>query len=327
MVVHARRRENPATLAAREFLAALGPEKAKKARYAFDSDERLNWHFVPKERNGVSLKEMSEAQQKAALALVHVGVSQDGMKRLETVRQLENVLQEMEKGSGPTRDPDLYFVTIFGEPSDKGAWGWRYEGHHVSLQWTMRDGRIIADTPQFFGANPAEVREGPMKGTRLLANEEDLAYELLHSLTDAQRKEAILSADAPADILTGAARRAAIQEDKGIALSRLTAPQQKMVARLVTQHAKLQAADRTQKRLSAYQKERLDAIKFAWMGGSERGQGHYYRIQGKTFLIEFDNSQNNANHIHTVWRDFAGDFGADLLAEHYQASAQSSSTP
>ena len=320
VVVHARRRENPATIAARDFLAALGTEKAKKARYAFDSAERFNWHFVPKERNGVSFKEMTPEQRQAALTLLRVGVSAEGVKRLETIRQLENVLHEMEQGRGPLRDPDLYFVTVFGEPSDRGAWGWRYEGHHVSLQWTMRDGNVVATTPQFIGANPAEVREGPMKGTRLLAKEEDLGYALLNALTDAQRQEALISPAAPDDILTGASRRAAIQEDRGIACAHLTEPQKKLLMQLIAQHAALQFPELARKRIAAINSAGLDAVKFAWMGGRERGQGHYYRIQGKTFLIEFDNTQNAANHIHTVWRDFTDDFGPDLLADHYHAS-------
>ncbi len=320
-VVHARRRESPATEAAREFLNKLGATKAPKARYTFDSDERLNWHFVPQERNGVSFKEMNDEQRQAAMNLLKTGVSADGMKRLETIRQLEDVLHEIEQGSGPTRDRDLYFVTVFGEPSDKGAWGWRYEGHHVSLQWTMHDGKIIADTPQFVGANPAEVRrDGPMKGTRLLAKEEDLGYELLRSLTESERRSAILRTDAPPEILTGASRRAAIQEDSGIAYTSLTPAQKKLLEKLIAQHATIQIPEIARKRLAAVRAAGMDTIKFAWMGGMEPGQGHYYRIQGKTFLIEFDNTQNNANHIHTVWRDFHGDFGTDLLAEHYKTA-------
>jgi hypothetical protein len=318
-VVHAGRRDSAATQAARAFLATLGPEKARKAHYDFESEERFNWHFIPKPRNGISFKEMTPDQRQAALTLLNVGVSTDGMKRLETVRQLENVLHEMEQGKGPVRDPDLYFVTVFGEPSDKGHWGWRYEGHHVSLQWTMSNGQIRADTPQFLGANPAEVREGPMKGTRVLAQEEDLAYELLATLKDTQRKEAIVQDVAPSEIITGNSRRAAIQEDRGVAYAELSPSQKKVLIKLIEQHASLQTSDLARQRMVALKAAGLDSIKFAWMGGTQKGQGHYYRIQGKTFLIEFDNTQNDANHIHTVWRDFAGDFGVDLLAEHYRA--------
>ena len=310
------RRESNSVKAARQFLATLEPDKAQKARYAYDSAERFHWNFVPIKRNGLSFKEMTAEQQKAALALLRVGVSDEGVKRLDTLRQLENVLKEIEHGGGPVRDPDLYFITVFGEPSESGTWGWRYEGHHVSLQWSLQDGKVVADTPQFLGANPAEVREGRMKGTRLLAKEEDAGFDLLNSLDAAQKKEAVVSPTAPNEILTGNSRRAEIQKDSGIAYSSLTATQKQKLETLIVQHTALQTPELAQKRMAALRQAGQPVIKFAWMGGVEKGQGHYYRVQGKTFLIEFDNTQNNANHIHTVWRDFKGDFGADLLAEH-----------
>lgn len=316
------RSDSQATQAARQFLASLEPAQAKKARYDFDNPERFNWHFVPKDRNGLSFKEMTTGQRQAATTLLRAGASADGVKRLETLRQMENVLKEIEQGRGPVRDAELYFVTVFGEPSDKGIWGWRYEGHHVSLQWTVRDGKILADTPQFLGANPAEIREGTMKGTRLLAKEEDGGYALANSLTADQRKAAILATAAPNDIITGNQRKAAILEDRGIAFSQLDAAQKKMLETLIAQHAALQAPELARLRLTKLRHAGKDSIKFAWMGSLERRQGHYYRIQGKTFLIEFDNTQNNANHIHTVWRDFNGDFGDDLLAEHYRAGSR-----
>lgn len=315
------RRETPSVQAARQFLATLEPDKAQKARYPYESAERFNWHFVPKERNGLSFKAMTPEQQKVALALLRIGVSADGVKRLETLRQMENVLREIEQGRGPVRDPDLYFFTIFGEPSDKGKWGWRYEGHHVSLQWCVRDGKMIADSPQFVGANPAEIRDGAMKGTRLLAKEEDLGYELVQSLGAEQKKECVCSETAPNDILTGNSRQAAIQEDKGVSYSELTSAQKKLLEKLIVQHAALHTAELSKKRMTAIRRAGVESIKFAWMGSLERGKAHYYRIQGKTFLIELDNTQNNANHVHTVWRDFKGDFGADLIAEHYQRAA------
>ena len=314
------RRDTPSVQAARQFLATLEPAKAQKARYAYDSAERFNWHFVPKERNGLNFKEMTPEQQKAALALLRVGVSSDGVKRLETLRQMENVLKEIEQGRGPVRDPDLYFFTIFGEPSDEGKWGWRYEGHHVSLQWSVNAGKIVADTPQFLGANPGEIRDGAMKGTRLLAKEEDLGFELVQSLDEKQKQSAIVGATAPNEIFTGNSRQAAIQEDKGVAYSELTSAQKKILDKLIVQHAALQTSELSKKRMTAIRRAGMDNVKFAWMGSMERGKGHYYRIQGRTFLIEFDNTQNNANHVHTAWRDFKGDFGTDLIAEHYQRS-------
>jgi len=305
--------------AAADFLATLEPEQKQTALLPFNSEERLNWHYVPMERKGLRYKAMSPAQQKAAQALLRVGLSATGHRKVEAIRQLENVLKALENGS-PIRDTEFYYFTIFGEPAAKGIWGWRYEGHHVSLHWTVLKGKVIASSPQFLGTNPAEVRSGPQKGTRVLAAEEDLGRALVKSLTAEQRQEAILSETAPGDILTAAARKAALLDDKGIAYSRLTKDQQGLLLSLLHEYATVQVPEIAQQRLEAIRKAGMDSVKFAWMGGLEKGQGHYYRLQGATFLIEYDNTQNDANHIHTVWRDFHGDFGADLLALHYQTA-------
>jgi hypothetical protein len=301
------------------FLSTLDAEQKTIALLPFNSDERLNWHYVPQERKGLRYKAMTPEQQKAAHTLLAVGLSKTGYKKVEAIRQLENVLKELENGS-PIRDPELYYFTVFGEPTARGTWGWRYEGHHVSLHWTVLKGRIIASSPQFLGTNPAEVRSGALKGTRVLASEEDMGRLLLKSLNPEQRKVAIISDTAPGDIVTAAARKAAILEDKGIAYHELTPQQQGLFQTLLQEYAAVQTPEIAQKRLEAVHKAGLGNVKFAWMGGIERGQPHYYRVQGATFLIEYDNTQNDANHIHTVWRDFAGDFGADLLALHYQTA-------
>lgn len=305
--------------AATAFLGTLNPEQRAKAALPFDADERMNWHFVPRPRQGLPLRQMEAKQRDAALALLRAGLSAQGYKKAETIRSLENVLREMENDrDGNFRNPDLYYVTIFGEPAGKGVWGWRYEGHHLSLNWTIINGAVIASSPQFLGANPANVRrEGPYLGTRALAAEEDLGRALVKSLTPEQRAVGVISDKAPADILTAAQRQAALLEDKGIAFKSLTKEQQGLLLALIREHAAGQSATVANKRLAALRKAGLDDVKFAWMGGLEPGTGHYYRVQGKTFLIEYDNTQNQANHIHAVWRDFTGDFGRDLLAEHY----------
>ena len=316
----ARQQKPTMAQAAQSFVATLDAEQKQKALLPFNSEERLNWHYVPMERKGLHYKAMSPDQQKAAQALLLVGLSKSGFNKIETIRQLENVLREMEKGSGPTRDPDLYYFAVFGEPTAKGTWGWRYEGHHVSLHWTSVKGKIVASSPQFLGSNPAEVRSGPMQGTRVLKTEEDLGRALVKSLNAEQRKTAILSETAPGDIVTAASRKAAIMEDKGIAYTDLQKEQQGILLTLVQEYANVQAPEIAKQRLEAVKKAGMDSVKFAWMGGLEKGQGHYYRIQGATFLIEYDCTQNNANHIHSVWRDFKGDFGADLLALHYHTA-------
>jgi hypothetical protein len=303
--------------AAQAFLTTLTSEQKSKANFPFHSEERFNWHFVPKERAGMRLKEMSATQREAALNLLKVSLSEKGLSKVETIRQLETVLHELEN-KNPIRDPEHYYISIFGEPTQKGPWGWRYEGHHVSLHWTVLEGKVIASTPQFFGANPSEVRQGPMKGVRALGAEEDIARALVKSLNARQSEDAILSKTAPPDILTGAQRKAAIQEDRGLTYARMNQQQQGMLLALIQEHAAAQPPALGKQRLDALRKAGLDTIKFAWMGSVEKGQGHYYRIQGSTFLIEYDNTQNDANHVHVVWRDFKGDFGEDLLEQHYK---------
>lgn len=306
------------TTAARAFLETLTPELKAKAQLPLDADERFNWFYTPVARKGLPLKEMNETQRRAAMQLLRVGLSEQGYSKAETIRALEDVLVEM-GGNPRVRDKDLYYFTIFGEPGASSGWGWRYEGHHLSQHWTVAKGTAVASTPQFFGANPAEVRQGSKKGTRALAAEEDLAYELLRSLDDGQRRSAIVDPSAPDDILTTNSREAAMQADRGLGFAQMTDRQQALLMKLIEVHASAQPDAIARERL-ARARAALDRVKFAWMGGLEKDQGHYYRVQGPSFLIEFDNTQNDANHIHTVWRDFKGDFGRDLLAEHYRSA-------
>jgi tetratricopeptide (TPR) repeat protein len=305
--------------AARAFLATLDERALAKARLPFDSDQRFEWYYIPRERHGLPLKGMNAAQQKAALELLRAGLSEKGYTKTQTIVALEPVLAEIENNP-VRRDPALYYVTIFGDPAREPTWGWRFEGHHVALHWTVVAGRSLASTPQFLGANPAEVRRGSKAGLRALAAEEDLARGLLRSLSDEQRRETVVSETAPTDILTTNTRQAAIAEARGLPYARLTEAQRGMLLALVEEHASLQRPDVAAERLRRVREAGIEKLVFAWMGGPERGQGHYYRIQGPTFVVEYDNIQDGANHIHTVWRDFRGDFGRDLLSEHYRTS-------
>ena len=306
--------------AARRFLDTLSPELKARAQLPFDDEDRTIWNYIPIERKGVSLKMLDERQRRVAMDLLRTGLSEKGHKKAEVIRSLENVLREMESGK-IVRDPELYYFTIFGDPVSSGTWGWRYEGHHVSQHWTIVQGKAIASSPQFLGANPAEVREGAMKGSRPLAAEEDLAFALLKSLDEKQQSSAIIDAKAPRDILTTNAREAAMQEDRGLAWREMNATQRECFMALIEEHARTQAPALADERLARLRKAGLDSVRFAWMGARERSEaGHYYRIQGPTFLVEFDNTQNRGNHIHQVWREFKGDFGRDLLAEHYRQS-------
>jgi hypothetical protein len=309
--------------AARDFLTALSAEQRDRATFAFDDGERTRWHFIPSEmhpRRGVAIGEMSEAQRARAHDLLASGLSRGGYSTATAVMELEAVLRELEgAGARFARDPEQYFFTIFGTPSADGTWGWRVEGHHLSLHFTVVNGAWVATAPAFLGANPAEVRDGPRRGTRILADREDLARELLHALDDAQRAVAVISADAPNDILTGADLDIDPLSPAGIRAADLRPDQHALLLGLVEVYASLMAEDLAAARLASIREAGLDEITFAWAGGPDRGARHYYRIQGPTFLIEYDNVQNDGNHIHSVWRDFDGDFGRDILREHLAA--------
>jgi hypothetical protein len=307
------------TQAAQHFLASLTPEQRAKATFAFQEDERLNWHYIPKERKGIPLLEMTMAQKALAHALLSAGLSQQGYIKAVTIMSLDDVLRIMENDDGNRRNPEKYYFTVFGEPSDTGTWGFRVEGHHLSQNFTVVNGKV-ADTPSFFGANPAEVREGPRKGLRTLAAEEDLGRDLMESLTPEEKKVAIVTPDAYKDILTEASRKAALEgQPSGLSAAKMSKKQFDLLQNLIASYAQNVPEQLAQARMEQLKKAGTNVF-FAWAGVEQRGGPHYYRIQTPTFLIEYDNTQNNANHIHSVWRDFNGDFGLDLLAMHYQAS-------
>ncbi|MGE5413329.1 MAG: DUF3500 domain-containing protein [Syntrophomonadaceae bacterium] len=220
---------------------------------------------------------------------------------------------------GPTRDPELYYLAIFGDPSDARAWGWRFEGHHVSLNFSSASGRIVAATPAFLGANPARVPKGPRAGWRVLAAEEDLARQLLGSLDEGQRKTAIFDVAAPSDIILSPGRKA-VPDPAGLSYAEMSAEERATLMRLVDEYLGNMRADVARAQREKIEKAGLDAIRFGWAGGTRVGEGHYYRIQGPTFVIEYDNTQNGANHVHSVWRDLQDDFGGDLLRRHYAES-------
>ena len=315
-------RLNSSTLmveAANRFLASLTPEQRAKATFAFDEAERQNWHFIPIERKGLALREMTPAQKHLATALLSAGLSQQGYLKAETIMSLEDVLRTIEHGTGPERDPEKYYVSIFGQPSVDGTWGYRVEGHHLSQNYTVVRGQV-AGAPSFFGANPAEVREGPRKGLRTLAAEEDLGRAVIQSLDPEQRKVAMVSTKAYPDIITMDSRQAALKgQPSGLQASKMNDKQFDLLMALLEDYARNMPDQIAQTREDQIKKAGKN-IYFAWAGGIEKGDPHYYRVQTSSFLIEYDDTQNNANHIHSVWRDFNGDFGVDLLKLHYQSS-------
>ena len=301
--------------AANNFLAALTTEQQAKAVFELKSDERVNWHFIPKARNGLPFAEMTSPQRHLAHALLGTTLSHRGYFKAATIMSLEQVLFDLEN-KAPHRNAELYYFSIFGTPG-KDVWGWRAEGHHVSLNFTVRGDTVLA-TPSFMGSNPAEVLAGPRKGLRILAKEDDLGRELVKSLDDAQRKLAVITNTAPSDIITSNARKAKRLEPAGLPVAQMNEQQQKLLRSLVDEYVARNRAEVAKADWAKIEKAGWDKTSFAWAGGLDRGQGHYYRVQGPTFLLEYDNTQNNANHIHAVWRDFENDFGDDLLRQHYE---------
>ena len=307
------------TECANRFLAALDAGQRGKATFPFETDERMNWHFIPKERKGLPLREMTPYQKHLASALLAAGLSQTGYIKAVTIMSLEDVLKIMEQDSGEHRNPEKYYFSVFGTPSDSGTWGYRVEGHHLSQNYTVVNGKVI-DGPSFFGANPAEVREGPRKGLRTLAGEDDLGMELIHALDEEQQKVAIVDPTAYRDILTSASRRAALQgQPSGLSASKMKGSQFDALMALMEEYARNVPEELAEARVAQINQAGRN-IHFAWSGGINRGDLHYYRVQTPSFLIELDDTQDNANHIHSVWRDFTGDFGEDLLHQHYRAS-------
>ena len=313
-------------LAAQRLLADLDEEQRSQAVFDLDADERFDWHFIPKrDRKGLPLKAMQSAQVHLTHVLLNESLSRIGYSKAATIMSLEAVLREIEgrRGSSPfleLRDPMLYFVSFFGEPRPEESWAWSIEGHHVSLNFTVVDG-VVASSPTFLGANPHEVLEGPRKGLRVLGREEDLGRAMLASLNEEQRQMAVLASQAPRDIFTSADREVEFESPpQGISAAQMDDAQQAALRALIECFVENVPADLAARRRAQYEGSDFAKIRFAWLGSTTAGpgNGHYFRVQAPTFLIEYDNVQGNANHSHTVWRDYEGDFGRDLLAEHHE---------
>lgn len=367
------------TEAAEAFVASLQPGQRDRAVLAFEESERRRWFYTPTEQGGLTLVEMSADQQRAAHRLVATGVSLPGYATISAIMGIENTLDAYENWGvdagwmarypGRTshargRDPMMYFLSVFGDPSGSGPWGWRYGGHHVSLNYTIVNGDIASPCPMFFGANPADSQLVGADLLRPLAGTEDLGRDLLRALDDSQRATAIISPVAPLDIMQSnrpvieddvvsrdnsqifgfdmPAEVAAMQRErnerrraamggpdsaleslrftrtpKGLAAAAMTAGQKALLTALLRQYLDRMPGPLAERELAKLTGATFDAIHFAWAGRANRREPHYYRLQGPRFLVEYDNVQNDSNHIHSVWRDPDSDFGADLLAQHY----------
>jgi hypothetical protein len=311
------------TDAANTFLSSLWNDQKAIATYPFEDDQRFDWHFIPKLRKGLSFGAMRPDQRLLAMALVSTGLSQQGFVKATTIMSLDQVLLGQESAN-PTatnrRDPENYYITIFGKPDAKGVWGFRLEGHHVAHNFTVVNGRI-ADSPSFFGSNPAEIKIGARKGLRILAAEDDLGYEMIDALDATQQAAAVVDKAALKDIVTAASRKASIDgQPNGLSAAKMSADQYERMMSIVEAYAGNVASPMAENRIALAKKQPKDKTFFAWTGDVKRGGPHYYRIQTPAFLIEMDMTQDNANHVHAVWRDYTNDFGLDLLKQHYEAS-------
>jgi hypothetical protein len=307
--------------AAAKFLGLLSAEQKAKAVFDFDSKERTNWHFVPMQtadkkptRKGLPLEEMTPKQREAARDLLKTGTSATGFTTATTIMELESILAELEKGGRMVRNPRWYFFTIFGSPSRTGKWGWRVEGHHLSLNFTLDKGKIISATPAFFGANPATLQKGPRKGYQTLPEAENLARELIASLDDEQKRVAHQPKEFPE--IEQAVAKPGVGPAKGLPAARMKDKQRDLLVKLVRSYADRLPADVARAQMAKVEKAGIDKVHFAYAGEARPGKQHTYRVQGPTFVVEFLNVQpdsggNPANHIHSAWRNLGGDFGLE----------------
>jgi Protein of unknown function (DUF3500) len=301
------------------FVAAL-PEKSRaQAVRPFEDRDRVDWHYTPRNRNGIALKDLDAAGRQAVHGLLRIALSASGYRKAVNIIELELVLREIEL-TGWMRDPERYHLTVYGAPDRAQRWGWRFEGHHLSLNFTLAGEKLVVDTPSFFGANPATVAGGPKKGLRALGEEHDAGWALLDSLDEAQRREAVFETRTYGDIVTRNRDRVEPLDAAGISAAKLDEKQRALLWKLVETYAHNFEPGLAAARLARAKQGGIESLRFGWAGSTTRGRPHYYRVQGPHFLIEYDASQNDGNHIHTVWRDFSGDFGRDLLREHYAAT-------
>jgi len=300
--------------AAARFLAALDDDQRRQILIAYETPNRLDWHYIPRSRSGLTLGAMRPAQAEAARALFASVLNDDGLKLLDNVRLLEGVLREQQ---GSFRDPGRYYVSVFGAPGTF-PWGWRFEGHHLSLNVALPAPGHISVTPFFVGAHPATVRDGPHRGFRALGPAEDMARQIMAGLSEEQRRTAIISNRAFDDIVASPQRERDLGQPRGLEVAALGGAARNLVEALVDRFVGALSPDLKEVQKRRVMEQDLARFRFAWAGSLTPGEGHYFRVHGPVTLIEHDNTQNNANHIHSVWRDLAADFGHDALADHYK---------
>lgn len=302
--------------AATVFLKSLTPDQAQKIKFGYDDAERLNWHFIPRVRKGLPIRELEGDALRTAHGLLQSGLSEAGYAQALDIMGLEEILYLLEPGDRAERrerrDPRKYYFSIFGTPSLTGTWGWRLEGHHISLNFTVTDGNVVSSTPEFFGANPGLIDAGPGRSIRVLGMEEDLGRQILKLCTPETLKVAWVDKAAPDDLRGGGVAQPETTPAVGLAAKEMSADQRKLLAELLNEYLKNMPADVSEARRAEVNAAGIDKIQFAWWGDQERNQRHYYRVQGPTFVIEYNNTQNQANHVHSMWRQLAGDFNIPI---------------
>ncbi len=303
------------------FINSLNEQQKNITLFSFNELNRYEWHYVPPTqipRRGIAIKDLGSNQKESVYLLLQAFLSKEGYDKTKSIMALENVLQGLEPNN-KNRISENYFIAIYGMPDKDSIWGWKFSGHHLALNFTVIKDKI-AFAPFFFGANPATVKSGMQKGLRVLRVEEDLGFELLNSLTQSQKQKAIFRLEAFSEIVTTNSVSATPMNPTGIFAKDMALEQKTILNKLITAYLSSMPPTLAKRRMNKIRNENMDSLCFGWAGDTVPGKPHYYKVQGKTFLIEFDNTQNNANHIHTVWRDFKGDYGLDLLKEHFQNS-------
>jgi hypothetical protein len=309
---------------ANKFINSLSAEQKSVALFPFDTEERYNFQYVPRERKGLAIGDLGPAQRAAALVLIRSCLSENAAKKVENIMTLDIVLKAIEHRADDDhfRDPQKYYFSIFGLPGENTTWGWKLEGHHVAFNFSVQDKKLVAGTPAFLGANPAIVKEGPEKGKQVLKEETDIGFAMIGSLSAPNLKKAILSETAPSEIITTNSRKAMIEHPAGVSYADMSSTEKEQLLQLISLYVHRFTKLFAEEMLKDIQAAGMENLRFAWAGATApvEGKAYYYRVQGPTIIIELDNSQNNANHVHTVVRDLKHDFGGDALLEHYRTA-------